>query len=730
MANYAILKEAVQNVIKTNGNQEITGENLQTVLLSIINSLGADYQFAGVATPSTPTGTTDENIFYITGNVTFENFGQTAVTIPVGSIGVFKYSGAWSNSVVKLFDGIDEQPIYGSTNLPQSGGTLDTILETASIKAGENAMLDSMFIKWRIIQSEWRNDYYSILYPTKAGMKYRITSKSDSYCQYCFLKSAEPVRGGTPDFATGYTDYIQVEAGISFEVTAPDDANILYIYAGNANGHRLPSSFVTINTEIEAASNLNYTKYGDIKMPADKDIQAFVNYSTWDDGYRSQMIPTEPNNYYIITSNSSQAARYCFLKTDTVVIGDTPDFATGYTSFKEIPVSQFAIVQAPADANYLNITIGGVNRNRTPKSVVLADPSVVAGLSKKILIIGDSWGRDIACELWSTAQDMGVSLMVSQAYQGGSTLYNQFKGMDDATRTYQHGSFMQYTQGTYQLWTYTSNAPVKNPPASIYKNGECGVFDGVAYGKDEFGNWAAFTLAEILTAEDWDIILIRLHCGDLQNIASLTTTDDTKGFFDINSFITRMEQELSPACLAKVKWGLAACWSYPVEAALYYTPVQSVLNGLDIADWSSLTNEQKEYYFSILYPNMQSTFPLVCNHVGDKLSYAINIGKALQIGRESNWLKDVAYHMNRSRTDMHLGNGIPKYISALAILYSIFDKGKNSLQLDYIPDLIDGTGDASDGGTESNPTTPTKSLCIGSNNAAWQTSCSMIYINE
>lgn len=120
MANYATLKAAVQAVVKTNGNQEITGANLQTVLLSIINSLGAGYQFAGVATPSSSISTSDENVFYITGAGTFSNMG-TATTIPQGSLGIFKYDGSWSSDAVSLA-GI-ENIVYNALELTKSGGT-------------------------------------------------------------------------------------------------------------------------------------------------------------------------------------------------------------------------------------------------------------------------------------------------------------------------------------------------------------------------------------------------------------------------------------------------------------------------------------------------------------------------------------------------------------------------------------------------------------------------------
>lgn len=65
MANYETLKTAIQSVVKTNGNNEITGALLQQVLLAMINSLGSGYQFLGVATPATSPGTPDQKVCYL-----------------------------------------------------------------------------------------------------------------------------------------------------------------------------------------------------------------------------------------------------------------------------------------------------------------------------------------------------------------------------------------------------------------------------------------------------------------------------------------------------------------------------------------------------------------------------------------------------------------------------------------------------------------------------------------
>ena len=107
MANYSTLKAAVADVVKTNGTQAITGANLQSVLLSIINSIGGGgYIFAGVATPSTNAGTPDQNVFYIGGAGTYTNFGSS-YTVPVGSIGIFAWNGSWEKTAVQIVETID-----------------------------------------------------------------------------------------------------------------------------------------------------------------------------------------------------------------------------------------------------------------------------------------------------------------------------------------------------------------------------------------------------------------------------------------------------------------------------------------------------------------------------------------------------------------------------------------------------------------------------------------------
>lgn len=94
MANWAVLKAAVANVIKTNGNQQITGQLLQNTLNNIISSVGENATFAGVATPSTNPGTPDQNVFYLASKPgIYINFGGVELIDQV--IVLTNKSGNW-----------------------------------------------------------------------------------------------------------------------------------------------------------------------------------------------------------------------------------------------------------------------------------------------------------------------------------------------------------------------------------------------------------------------------------------------------------------------------------------------------------------------------------------------------------------------------------------------------------------------------------------------------------
>lgn len=80
MGNYEQLKRAIADVVKSNGNQEITGQILQNALLTIISTVGNGATFAGIATPTTNPETPDQNVFYIAyEDGVYSNFGSVVL---------------------------------------------------------------------------------------------------------------------------------------------------------------------------------------------------------------------------------------------------------------------------------------------------------------------------------------------------------------------------------------------------------------------------------------------------------------------------------------------------------------------------------------------------------------------------------------------------------------------------------------------------------------------------
>lgn len=105
--SWTSLKNGIATVIKTNGNQEITGNALQGVLNSMVNALGAHATLAGIAIPSTSPGTPDGPVFYLAFQEgSYSNFGVTPFVVSEGEFGIFIWDGTtWST--LKYTPGVD-----------------------------------------------------------------------------------------------------------------------------------------------------------------------------------------------------------------------------------------------------------------------------------------------------------------------------------------------------------------------------------------------------------------------------------------------------------------------------------------------------------------------------------------------------------------------------------------------------------------------------------------------
>ena len=129
MSNYNSLKTAIDANIKQNGKQEITGPVLNSVLNAMVDTLGAGYQFAGIAVSDTNPGTTDAKVFYIAnGKGAYTNFGGLEVT--EDEVVVLYYDTEWH----KVSTGIASQAKLSELQTTV-GSKQDTISDLDTIRS-------------------------------------------------------------------------------------------------------------------------------------------------------------------------------------------------------------------------------------------------------------------------------------------------------------------------------------------------------------------------------------------------------------------------------------------------------------------------------------------------------------------------------------------------------------------------------------------------------------------
>lgn len=165
MAKWTTLKAAIADVIKTNGNQEITGADLQNTLNSIVSAVGENATFAGIATPTTNPGAPDGPVFYIAAQTgIYSNFGNKTVnpglsilswngsswnvatintTQTTSAFGTSDSLAASQNLITKATAYINVSQLYptsGYTNTGTRGGDQYTLDEAIQVLKDNNEM--------------------------------------------------------------------------------------------------------------------------------------------------------------------------------------------------------------------------------------------------------------------------------------------------------------------------------------------------------------------------------------------------------------------------------------------------------------------------------------------------------------------------------------------------------------------------------------------------------------
>lgn len=230
MANYANLKSAIQQVIKTNGNNEITGALLQQTLFAMVNSLGAGYQYAGVATPDTNPGTPDQNVFYLASTAgTYANFGSQ--TLLDGQVAILKYNGSWSKDVTGIATSAQIVPLI--KNVKSLMADYEDILEMELGAVGAGDGSDA------IVANRARTPYISAPFSAelKTGYRFnfamRYTMGANGSLSYVGYDSISGTQYSASDSSYVYRLVISKTNG-SISSSDVNDCVLSYSGAGNS----------------------------------------------------------------------------------------------------------------------------------------------------------------------------------------------------------------------------------------------------------------------------------------------------------------------------------------------------------------------------------------------------------------------------------------------------------------------------------------------------------------
>lgn len=204
--DYAILKSAIASVIKQNGNREITGDILQSVLLTMVDSLGEGRQFVGVVTAAVLPLQTDAKVFYLAGAGTYENFG--GLVVPAGSIGIiFNSGGSWYVQSINI--SLDGFVLFGTgwyeyDNLPAKPSVSGKYFITV----------------WRISSGR----YYEYLYTSDPEVNGGNWT-SVRLIERIYLGSEESVSSRRPDVASLKYMQQRISDALGYGITMPNLAD-------------------------------------------------------------------------------------------------------------------------------------------------------------------------------------------------------------------------------------------------------------------------------------------------------------------------------------------------------------------------------------------------------------------------------------------------------------------------------------------------------------------------
>ena len=172
MANWDVLKSAIAGIIKTNNNQEITGQLLQNVLNNIASSVGENATFAGIATFTTNPGTPDGPVFYLATEAgVYANFN--GITILEGEAVILQWnSGVWAKKTTGFATQESVKKLFTNIGLIHNG--------TYTFSSSQNIEISDVVLEKRFVVSIASDKTFSFHVAYYNGTSYPVLASGKS----------------------------------------------------------------------------------------------------------------------------------------------------------------------------------------------------------------------------------------------------------------------------------------------------------------------------------------------------------------------------------------------------------------------------------------------------------------------------------------------------------------------------------------------------------------------
>ena len=687
MANWSTLKAAIAQIIKTNNNQEITGANMQSVLNNIIDNVGENATFAGIATPATNPGAPDGPVFYLATQAgTYSNFGGI---VNNGECLILKKNeDSWVSA---------ETGIITNKNLSNLLGLVidtSTFVNGQWINSGESLSSnnDSSYLRNSvpILISAFPDTIISLYSNTgqikriaDMGLTLKFRNKSKQDVSYRYVQSGQYIQlsaKASELYIHGTTKNINNINGFSFLGFISTNSLVQDIAQNTQNIAQNTQDIAQNTQDIEALNNalvgggsVNYTTGAQLGVYPN---HAYVGLTLGDNPVsnttnsalgRIDVSDIPDNTLIYITKGGENIADIVFkffdssgnrvvataggsiseknrgqLKPNGAVVLGLHIANTSIKGDAETYMSDFHINNVPNkqqgfDARITENTQDIAQNKEDIKALNNTVTKLQDGFENisvsdykttlKILFIGSSFGIDTINEIGNICASFGKDVILGNAYIGASTLDIFLKRF-------------QVNKGvTYYKWKY------KATKWQIY-NGNTGEWLDTNSNITDEGEKPndSVLLQWLLADEAWDFII-------LQNGAYQSPYEDQSSFWEKgeDGQITRnIVQELINVCKKICLYSNPVfCMNMTWAFSIYHTISESHgPNGADDDHWLSYGNNQKERQLG-MWRNIAKNYKDCISNCPD-VKFIIPSGTAVQNARTVTQLRQSTNYASAS----------------------------------------------------------------------------------